>query len=73
MNEIQAVLAKWLKNVKRTIAKRGPLTWNAARMATRSTYEPRDARSTNEVLQGWISGGELKVVELANGDSLIAV
>lgn len=72
--ELTAVRAKLLNRLKRAIAKNGPLTWSAARLAMwGGQYDARDAAFHNATIMEWVAAGELKSVEQPDGDSLIAV
>lgn len=39
---------------------------------TGGSYDRRDAAGYNETLQAWIDDGELMVVEMPDGDDLLA-
>lgn len=66
---------KQLARIRREILTTGkPLTWAAARLVMNSgSYDMRDARWHNETLVEFLNAGELKRVELDNGDSLISL
>lgn len=67
-----AVLTKQLARLKRVILRDGPLTWAGARLAMNAgSYDRRDASFHNVTLMQWIAAGELKQIELENGDSLV--
>jgi hypothetical protein len=71
--ELRVVRAECLKRLKRAITKSGPLTWAGARLAMwGGQYDRRDAMFYNQTLQDWIAAGELKLIELPNGDSEIS-
>ena len=68
-----AINGKLLASLKKQIAKSGPLSWEGARLAMfRGAYDRRDAGFHNQTIQEWITNGEVKLIELPNGDSLIA-
>lgn len=71
---IEVVNARCLNRLKAALRKNGPLTWAGARLAMwGGSYDRRDAAAHNSTLTGWIDAGELKSVELENGDSLVGL
>ena len=62
-----------LTRLQKYCEKYGPITWATARLVMfRGTYDYRDASFHNARIQQWIKEGELKLLELEDGDSLVS-
>lgn len=72
MKTIEQIRSLQLNRLRNAIRRYGPVTWNVARetMAGRG-YDRRDDRMANKQIQHHIAAGELTLIILDSGDTLL--